>query len=83
MHPGNPLIIAAIANNRNCSPGGSASCWCGEASCCSGEMTVDAVTGGSIQALCDARQLGVIDWDLAHLPCAAQHNAFSTHASLR
>jgi hypothetical protein len=35
--------------------GGSASCRCCRASWCGGEMTVDAVTGGSIQALCDAR----------------------------
>ena len=45
-------------------------------------MTVDAVTGDSNQALCDASQLGVIDLDLAHLPCDAQYNALSTHAEL-
>ena len=52
------------------------SVWRGEASCCSGEMAVDAVTGGSIQALCDAKHLGMIDWDLAHRPAPSSTMRF-------
>ena len=42
-------------------------------------MTVDAVTGGSIQALCDARQLGMI---ARASPCAVQYNALLTQDEL-
>ena len=42
-------------------------------------MTVEEVTGGSIQALCDARQLGMI---ARASPCAVQYNALLTQDEL-